>query len=1311
MATKKLELQVIALGTDEFLEKLSRVNNSISLLANSFAKPAKMRVFEMMDEQQARQLDAVARKYEDMAQRIVETYDELEKKPGADEKALDKLRDKDLESVKLQAATEEQTLKHTQDIERQKIQIYWQAGEQNTRNREKAARDQQRADEAARQASLKAAEKAARDQQKIQDTAAKEAARAARDQEKVEREKQAAILRAQKEAQQKQEELAREQKRLEEERARERERQLMGVSHMEFAMASKLNPAIAAAGQQVAALSMALGGPAGLAVGIGAATIGAGLFANALGALKDVAGKVWDTILKVGDALWEFAKTAAPLSDISRSFARNVAGYGISLDELRTAAGGVISDFDLMKSANTALAGTTKELGLAFGENLPRLLHVARVMARATGEDMQYMFDSMVRGIKRTEPRLIDNALLIVKVSNANKDFAEGADMASNSLSVEERQLALMEATVAAGEKAIEQYNLENMTALDYMQGITAMTKNIGNYFGLFFQPALKTAASAIYDFVFAISESIQEGGKLYDLMVNIGAVTSILADWLSIGMQKIIAFIGDVEEGFDEGFGNLALNMGQWGVNVIAFFAEGMARAVNAFVVPVINGLANLLAWFFAPGSPPRVAPEIDQWGLATIEEWLRGMTEADFGILEKIQAPLKRVLDEGAYKSISVDIIKALSTGDIGESLFQRIAEEAGAFGSSIAELARLEVQLVEATERLARANRDYENSQKRVTDATAHYNDMLRAGATSEQLNRQFAQIKAEEQRRDAAKLAARQAEADLAAVEERTKVQEKLVDQLIELGLLDESAADKIKKGKTGGGGVADAIKREMEDVDWDNIDGSESDIAETIENAINDAKERIKPILETMFDPLLDAIATVELEIASMKTNFELAVVGMTAKLGPGGVQGALDEIKRSGLLFMHLFLDPLLIMWNNFYGPMFRRMAAVIGLIATKLGLVKSNAEDARSPLKKFNDILAAVVEVRNTALDWIWKALYKVRDALIEILGITLKLGAFAGETLFSGGYATWINPYKGLFEKEPEQPAGRGKALPSMAQQEQPDLSDTISGVFTTAKDTATEIGETLFAGVQASIGSSTTAVETLGTTFETIMGAIVANPSINTLKMSFTSLQMSVLSTLTRALVPLTTFMLQATLPTTRELTDWQGRLNGKFSAAIPIMTKLWSWMAEYNILIDWLTTVPEDSFKWLVDTFHWVAYYIERAVADMRRLIDNYTSLQIPGKPVPPNFATGTSYAPGGLTLVGEQGPELVNLPRGSQVYDARMTAQMLNRMQEQVSAPTATSVTNYLTIGPNYINNDMDEAVFITRVQNAVSRML
>lgn len=43
---------------------------------------------------------------------------------------------------------------------------------------------------------------------------------------------------------------------------------------------------------------------------------------------------------------------------------------------------------------------------------------------------------------------------------------------------------------------------------------------------------------------------------------------------------------------------------------------------------------------------------------------------------------------------------------------------------------------------------------------------------------------------------------------------------------------------------------------------------------------------------------------------------------------------------------------------------------------------------------------------------------------------------------------------------------------------------------------------------------------------------------------------------------------------------------------------------------------------------------------------------------------PQHAAGTNFAPGGLSLVGEEGPELVNLPRGSRVTPAQATRQAL-----------------------------------------------
>ena len=48
-----------------------------------------------------------------------------------------------------------------------------------------------------------------------------------------------------------------------------------------------------------------------------------------------------------------------------------------------------------------------------------------------------------------------------------------------------------------------------------------------------------------------------------------------------------------------------------------------------------------------------------------------------------------------------------------------------------------------------------------------------------------------------------------------------------------------------------------------------------------------------------------------------------------------------------------------------------------------------------------------------------------------------------------------------------------------------------------------------------------------------------------------------------------------------------------------------------------------------------------------------------------------FAVGTNYAPGGMALVGERGPELINLPRGSQVVPAAQTSNIMKGAAQQV----------------------------------------
>ena len=106
--------------------------------------------------------------------------------------------------------------------------------------------------------------------------------------------------------------------------------------------------------------------------------------------------------------------------------------------------------------------------------------------------------------------------------------------------------------------------------------------------------------------------------------------------------------------------------------------------------------------------------------------------------------------------------------------------------------------------------------------------------------------------------------------------------------------------------------------------------------------------------------------------------------------------------------------------------------------------------------------------------------------------------------------------------------------------------------------------------------------------------------------------------------------------------------------------------WSMESGFMSIIDG-TASAKDAFRSFAAEVIKELYrvlVVQRLVAGISAGINTVASMAtgnffagIPGKPL----ANGTSYAQGGMTLVGERGPELVNLPRGSQVIDAQRTA--------------------------------------------------
>lgn len=93
------------------------------------------------------------------------------------------------------------------------------------------------------------------------------------------------------------------------------------------------------------------------------------------------------------------------------------------LDELRKATHGTVTDLELMKAAVKA-----ENFGIPL-EQLGKYFAFAQQRAKDTGESVDYLVDSIVAGLGRKSPMILDN--LGISASQLKEEMAKGADMAT----------------------------------------------------------------------------------------------------------------------------------------------------------------------------------------------------------------------------------------------------------------------------------------------------------------------------------------------------------------------------------------------------------------------------------------------------------------------------------------------------------------------------------------------------------------------------------------------------------------------------------------------------------------------------------------------------------------------------------------------------------------------------------------------------------------------------------------------------------------------------------------------------------------
>jgi hypothetical protein len=208
-----------------------------------------------------------------------------------------------------------------------------------------------------------------------------------------------------------------------------------------------------------------------------------------------------------GKALYEMGKRGAIVTQTADSFDFLSKKLGLApdlLEQLRKASRGTVDDMTLMSSTATLLAGTSDELGKALGNATPELLEIAKAANKLNPSlgTTSHMYESIALGIKRASPMILDNLGLTIKIGDANEAMAEKLGKSVDALTAEEKQMALLNATLEAGGKLIDQVGGNVDSATDDFARMDANIQNLKDTFLKGLAPAIAEATSRLDEFM-----------------------------------------------------------------------------------------------------------------------------------------------------------------------------------------------------------------------------------------------------------------------------------------------------------------------------------------------------------------------------------------------------------------------------------------------------------------------------------------------------------------------------------------------------------------------------------------------------------------------------------------------------------------------------------------------------------------------------------------------------------------------------------------------------------------------------------------
>lgn len=173
---------------------------------------------------------------------------------------------------------------------------------------------------------------------------------------------------------------------------------------------------------------------------------------------------------------------SSQLTTVSVAFDRLTQSAGMSSDallqRLRAATKGTVDDLELMKQANTGAFLAGKEIM----DQLPGLFEVAQASAKATGQSVEYLTQSLVTGIGRESKLILDNLGLTINMDQVHQDYARTLGKTTEQLSATERRQALVNEVLRQGAAIIDAAGAAGETMAEKMHSAETSLQNLQDW-------------------------------------------------------------------------------------------------------------------------------------------------------------------------------------------------------------------------------------------------------------------------------------------------------------------------------------------------------------------------------------------------------------------------------------------------------------------------------------------------------------------------------------------------------------------------------------------------------------------------------------------------------------------------------------------------------------------------------------------------------------------------------------------------------------------------------------------------------------